>query len=214
MSIPKNKLLRCSKGFQAQAEVGVNSPVQNNSQSVNVILSNDLVHKPLTRDKEFKPLMNKNNVDTRDVSLTVDNTDKLDEVPLNDNLDNNITEKSIETATENLEQLKTLVKDKNNLIEALSLILDIYENNPLIINKIIIAQEDELARLILLLTNADSIEMTKYENEIGCCKQSDKYKHISKILVKKGDNTFNFKYSYPNCVQLLENRRISYKICV
>ena len=33
-----------------------------------------------------------------------------------------------------------------------------------------------------------------------------------KIMVKKANNTYNFKYSFPNVVQLLDNRKITWKL--
>ena len=87
------------------------------------------------------------------------------------------------------------MKNKDNLIEALSLILDIYENNPLIINKLIVAQEEELTRLLFLLTGAEQIEMIKIDPETGCTCKFDKFTHIQKIMVKKNGETYNFKYN-------------------
>lgn len=190
----------------AQADVGINSPVQTNSQNVNVVIS------PLTKDKVFATL---NRTDTEYKELpTQEREIQLEgqETPLDDNLEPNFKERSIESAEQSLEEMKQLLKDKDNLIEALSLILDIYENNPLIVNKFIVAKEDELSRLLFLLTGAEQIELIKNEPEVGCCIKSLKYIYISKIMVKKNGNTYNFKYSFPNVVQLLENRRITWKL--
>ena len=208
-------------GFQAKADVGINSPKQTNTQSVNVILNNS--PHPLTKDKSFNILMN-DNIEERSVELDQKNDLNIDDKPLNDNLDEivkdasrlrpQVEERSIETAKENLNELQSIIKNKDNLIEALSLILDIYENNPLIVNKVIVSKEDELTRLLFLLTGADSIELVKLDPEVSCCKVIDKFIYINKILIKKGENSYNFKYSYPNVVNLLENRKISYKICI
>ena len=216
MTIPRNKIFKNTRGFQAQADVGVNSPHQTNTQSVNVILQPSAAQ-PLTKDKSLNVVLNKSNIEERDIKLDDDeslNDIKIDDPPLNDEVDKHIKTRSIETAKENLNELQSIIKNKDNLIEALSLILDIYENNPLIINKCIISKEDELSRLLFLLTGADSIEIIKNEPDVGCCKFSDKFSHINKILIHKNDNTYNFKYSYPNVVNLLENRRISWKICI
>lgn len=223
MSIPRNKLMHNKSGFQAKADVGINSPKQTNTQSVNVILNNS--PHPLTKDKSFNILMNDNiEGEERSVELDQKNNLNIDNKPLNDNLDEvvkdasrlrpPVEERSIETAKENLNELQSIIKNKDNLIEALSLILDIYENNPLIVNKVIVSKEDELTRLLFLLTGADSIELVKLDPEVSCCKVIDKFIYINKILIKKGENTYNFKYSYPNVVNLLDNRKISYKICI
>ena len=223
MTIPRNRIFKNSKGFQAQANVGINSPSQTNTQSVNVILQ-----QPMTHDKTFDPALNKSNYEERSIELDQKNGVDIDAKPLNDNCEaelrpvadveskpaDNVQTRSIETAKDNLAELQTIIKNKDNLIEALSLILDIYENNPLIVNKVILSKEDELTRLLFLLTGADSIELVKLDPEISCCKVADKFIYINKILIHKGDNTYNFKYSYPNVVNLLDNRKISYKICV
>ena len=190
MTIPRNKLFKNSRGFQAQADVGINSPHQTNTQSVNVILQPSSTAQPLTKDKSLNVVMNKANIEEREIKLDDDeslNDIKIDVKPLNDELDKHIKTRSIETAKENLDELQSIIKNKDNLIEALSLILDIYENNPLIINKYIISKEDELTRLLFLLIGADSIEIIKDEPDIGCCKFVDKFNHINKILIHKDD---------------------------
>lgn len=209
--IPRRHNMQNLKGFQAQANVPINSPTQNNNQNVNVFVADS----SLTKDKAFSILNTKDYehkelpaVEERDVDI------KPSDEPLDDKLDNTLRERSIDTAKEGLEEFRTIIQDQNHLIEALSLILDIYERNPLIVNKCIIAEEAELSRLIFLLTGAEQIEMVKTEPEMRCCAPVDKFTYINKIMVKKNGNTYNFKYSFPNVVQLLENRHISYKICI
>ena len=211
MTIPRNRLFKNSKGFQAQADVGINSPHQTNTQSVNVILQPSSTAQPLTKDKSLNVVMNKANIEEREIKLDDDeslNDIKIDDKPLNDELDKHIKARSIETAKENLDELQSIIKNKDNLIEALSLILDVYENNPLIINKYIISKEDELTRLLFLLTGADSIEIIKDEPDIGCCKFVDKFNHINKILIHKDDSTYHLTYSFPNVANLLEQVKL------
>ena len=212
MTIPRRLVNK--HGFQAQADVGINSPQQTNNQSVNVILRG-IPFEPdaLTKDNKIDVAMNKANVEHKDLSMSEPKQGPIMNTPLNDSIEP-IKERSIDTANENLNEMQALLKNKDNLIEALSLILDIYENNPLIVNKLIVAQEDELSRLLFLLTGADQIELIKMDPETGCSCKVDKFTHISKIMITKGGNTYNFKYSFPNVVQLLENRKISYKIVI
>ena len=208
MTIPRNRAFKCSHGFQAQADVPINSPTQTNNQNVNVIVNN------LTKDKEFHIITDEANKEHKELEVQERDADfKLDE-GLNDELEPTFKERSIETAKEGLDEMQKLLKDKDNLIEALSLILDIYENNPLIVNKLIIAEEEVLTRLLFLLTGADEIQLIKVDDETGCMCKIDKYQHVKKIMIKKNGNLYNFKYSFPNVVQLLDNRRINYKIVV
>lgn len=210
MTIPRNRTLSCKKGFQAQADVSINSPNQANSQNVNVIVS------PLTKDQSFDVITDKTNFEYKGLDEVETKTENLDNKPLTDNVEKPIlTERSIETAKKTLEEMEQIVKDKDNLIEALSLILDIFENNPLTINKLIIAKEDELTRLLFLLTGADQIHLIKSDPEIKCCgNNKNNVTHIQKIMIEKGGQKYNFKYSFPNVVELLENRNICWKLVV
>ena len=197
------RVFRNQKGFQAAADVSVNSPRQSNQQNVNVYVS------PLTKDREIK--IDTNEVELKDVkkkeTIELENTFKQAQ---HDGLD--IKERSIESAMQNLNEMNDIVKDKNCLIAALALILDIYESNPLIVNKCIVAQEDELAKLITLLTGADEVEFIKKDDETGCTCKIDKFQYINKIMIRKNDELINFKYSFPSVIRLLDNRKISYKI--
>ena len=208
-----------SKGFQAQADVSINSPTQTNNQNVNVILSPRFDEpgsksSALTKDRAFKLVTNSR--DIHDEHHLNENTNfkerdiKLDE-GLDDGLEEHLKPKSVNTAQKDLEEMQAIITDKDHLIEALSLIVDLYQNNPLIVNRYIIATEEELMRLLFLLTGAEEIEITKSDFDSGCTCKLNKFIRIQKIMVKKNDNTYNFKYSFPNVIQLLDNRHISWK---
>lgn len=220
MTIPRMRAFKCNHGFQAQADVPINSPTQTNNQNVNVIVNN------LTKDKEFRLVTDEEHKKYHNVEIQNRAVDlKVDE-GLKDELERAFSprgikdseptfkERTIETAKEGLDEIQPLLKDKDNLIEALSLILDIYENNPLIVNKLIIAEEEVLTRLLFLLTGAEEIQLIKADPETGCMCKVDKFQYIQKIMIRKNGNLYNFKYSFPNVVQLLDNRRINYKVVV
>ena len=198
-----------SRGFQAQADVSINSPVQTNNQSVNVIVS------PLTKDRAFRIVTNsqdepKPNKPNEPAIVCQERDIKLDD-GLSDGLEEHLKERTIDTAKTDLEEMQAIINDKDHLIEALALIVDLYQNNPLMINKLIIPNEEELMRLLFLLTGAEQIELIKYDPEVSCTCKTNKFIKIQKIMVKKNDNTYNFKYSFPNVIQLLDNRNISWK---
>ena len=220
MTIPRMRAFKCNHGFQAQADVPINSPTQTNNQNVNVIVNN------LTKDKEFRLVTDEEHKEYHNVEIQNRAVDlKVDE-GLKDELERAFSprgikdseptfkERTIETAKEGLDEIQKVLKDKDNLIEALSLILDIYENNPLIVNKLIIAEEEVLTRLLFLLTGAEEIQLIKGDPETGCMCKVDKFQYIQKIMIRKNGNSYNFKYSFPNVVQLLDNRRINYKVVV
>ena len=214
------RAFKCNHGFQAQADVPINSPTQTNNQNVHVIVNN------LTKDKEFRLVTDEEHKEYHNVEIQNRAVDlKVDE-GLKDELERAFSprgikdseptfkERTIETAKEGLDEMQKLLKDKDNLIEALSLILDIYENNPLIVNKLIIAEEEVLTRLLFLLTGAEEIQLIKADPETGCMCKVDKFQYIQKIMIRKNGNLYNFNYSFPNAVQLLDNRRINYKVVV
>ena len=107
------------------------------------------------------------------------------------------------------------VENKNNIINAYSLLLKIVENNPLIINKYIIAKGTELAQLIQLLTDADRVDINKSEDiDCHCFNKNVSYSAVEKIYIFKDNQTLNFKYSYPNANKILDEHRISVKIVI
>ena len=84
------------------------------------------------------------------------------------------------------------------------------ENNPLIINKFVIADETELVELIKLLCDTNDVELLKVDGDAYCYKPAE-YDIISKILIKKDGNTYNLKYSYSDVMRFLYEGKISTK---
>jgi len=116
--------------------------------------------------------------------------------------------------TPNDERLEALVKSKDNIINAYSLLLTIAENNPLIVNKFIVAKATELAQLIKLLTEADDVQIN-FNLDVDCtCVGSGHYSEVDKIYIIKGNQTLNFKYSYPNANKILDDHRVSVKYVI
>ena len=218
MTLPVKRALRNNRGFQAAADVSVNSPRQNNSQTTTQNVNVNIVS-PLTKDREIA-ISHSTDPAFEDVKPEITECEKLpvdlinDRVirpPQTDTVD--IKDRSIESAMLNLEEMEGIVKDKNSLIQALALIIDLYENNPLIVNKLIVAREEELIKLLMLLTDADSVEIVKKDSvDGGCLCKIPKYDLIDKIMIHKGDELYNLKYSYPSVIRLLDNRRVSIKI--
>ena len=110
--------------------------------------------------------------------------------------------------------MNEIVKDKNCLIQALALIIDLYESNPLIVNKYIVAEEETLIKLLMLLTDADEVEVVKKDFDVGCLCKAPTFNYVDKIIIHKNDEIYNMKYSFPNVVRLLDNRHISYKVVI
>ena len=108
MTIPfKGKGLKANKSFQAKADVEINYPHQNNNQNVNVFVTDS----NLTKDKAFQVLTNRN-IDYKELPVQ-ERTVELEsaEIGLNDNLEENYKERSIETAKQNLEEMEKIILD-------------------------------------------------------------------------------------------------------
>ena len=121
---------------------------------------------------------------------------------------------SSQTVDERYNALLGQITEKDNVAQALLLILNVIENNPLTINKYAIAELDVLKELIRLLTSSDevSIELAEVDVSCNCCGNS--YAPVEKIYVTKDGDTKVLKYSYPETIKLLDEHRISYKFVV
>ena len=140
------------------------------------------------------------NVADPDIKPTVEVNDKPIE----------IHEKAVEPNLEN----QTLIQYKDNVIEALSTLLAIVENNPLIINKYIVASVEDLSQLIKLLTGSDTVQIN-VNNDIDCdciLNSNNRYRAVDKIYVIKNNEAQNFKYSYPDANKILDDHRVSVKL--
>ena len=184
MSVPKSNVLSCSRSFLAKTDLGYCSPKQ--SQNVNVVVSPQMCH--------------------------YDATPNPYDVQAGENEVPKVKERSIDTANETLKNMESIIKNKDLLIQVLVLCVDILENNPLIINKFVIAEEKELSLMIKYLTDADEVDIYKVDHECKCTiGKSEKYDIVDRIIVKKKGGIYNLKYSFPDVVQFLFERRFSTK---
>ena len=211
MSVPKSKVLSVSKGLIGLNEMRTGCP--NNHQNVVVNVHNDL------------------NATPKSVRKAVVDGEELSDVVVIDPLPNNDVKqeckikcesqsvKTREIANEedmrgDYEQLLKVVKTKDAITQALSIMLNLVEHNPLIVNKYIISPKDILINLIQLLTEADKVEIIM-NVDVDCgCSANSKYSVIDKIYVTKNGNTSILKYNYAEALQILEIHRISTKFCI
>ena len=137
---------------------------------------------------------------------------------VNVNYDNPYITREIATEDDiknDYEQLLKVVKTKESITQALSIMLNIIENNPLIINKYIISPKDILTNLIMLLTEADKVDILLTIEDVGCsCSANSKFAAIDKIYITKDGSTSILKYGFAETLQILENHRISTKLCL
>ena len=120
-----------------------------------------------------------------------------------------VVDRDIESAKETLRAFNALGINDSSYAEALTLIIDIIQSNPLIQNKYIISHVDELTKLITLLTEADDVKI-EINEDVGCCGIKS-IAEIETIHIKKGDDICEFKYSYPLVKSLFIRLHISTK---
>lgn len=194
MSIPHSKVLSVSKGLGLGAELHHNSP--SSTQIVNVSINKqDAVTEASVAQEPIAPVYPP--ADVNPYSNLQQPLQPIAPEPASDDKNN---------------ELQELLQYKDNVIEALSAILKIIESNPLIINKLIVASLDDLSQLIKLLTGADSVQInTNNDVECTCLKDFD-FVAVDKIYVIKGNETLNFKYSFPDANKILDDHHVSVKL--
>jgi hypothetical protein len=107
----------------------------------------------------------------------------------------------------------SLIKPEN-IIETLTLIVDMIYSNPIKIESFVITEIASLQKLIQLLTNADDVIIeTSIDADVGCCGNSaiNYIKIVKSIGVRHEDVTREFKYDYQEACKFLKDRHISTK---
>ena len=217
MSVPKSKVLSVSKGLIGLNEMRTGCPT--NHQNVVVNVHNDLNSTPKSVRKAV--------VDGEELSDVVvveplPNNDVKQEAKIKCESSNVSQIKTREISSEedmkaDYEQLLKVVKTKDAITQALSIMLNLVEHNPLIVNKYIISPKEILINLIQLLTEADKVDIIMAVEDVDCgCTSSSKnnYSVIDKIYVSKDGNTYILKYGFAEALQILETHRISTKFCI
>ncbi|KAH0789586.1 hypothetical protein GPJ56_006496 [Histomonas meleagridis] len=160
MSVPRSSVLSCSKRFLAKVGTNLNSPKQSQNQNVNVVV-NPYERVPVSYP-DVKPISPEEPVSPGIQGIREQSSEART------SLGSEIKERSVETADETLANLEKVIHDKDMLIQASVLCLDIVENNPLIVNKYVIAaEENELMKLIQLLCDTEEVELLKADQEAG-----------------------------------------------
>ena len=212
MSVPKSKVLSVSKGIMALTNLTHGSP----EVKQNVIVKNYVT--PVVKEEKKTRNAVIDGVEDPNVVI-VEPTMNKDEKVSYENPYVNIPEERDLTTIEDIrnayKQLNETIKEKENIAKALTIMLNLVENNPLIVNKLIIAPADVLTELIKLLTSSEEVKFNYlFDADVGCTCGVNKYVAIDKIYVIKNGETKIMKYDYPDAIQLLDQHRISYKFVV
>ena len=218
MSVPHSTILSCSRGVLAKTDVGYCSPKQSQNSSSYAENNVKVVVYPKKEDARINAPTENGLKDDSCSFLRLQRSQSLSHemanpyATTNDSTENSneIKERSMDTAKDTLTNLQQIIKNKDMLIQALVLSLDIIQNNPLIINKYVIADEHELSLLIKYLTDAEEVDIIKNDHECSCS-VSKKYDIINRIMIKKNGEIYNLKYSYPDVNQYLYDRKFSTK---
>ena len=97
-------------------------------------------------------------------------------------------------------------------VEFLKLVVRAYKDNTIFMNKYVVLTETDLSNMLQTLVHADEITIIYDDDfEASCCATNTKFAKISKIYIKKGDNTYNLKYNYTDIYSLFETYSISLK---
>ena len=213
MSVPKSKVLSsarnlsASKGVIALADVKVQSPSQ--SQIINLTVHSDkAVESSEEVQEEVKPVYPRSDAPGNYVPSTFNADNPYENLKTGaPKLDQDGTF----TAESRINELTTQIQDQEKVVQALSLIIELLESNPLIINKYVIAKAETLEELITLLTGADSVEILTSDIECGC-NPSKAVAPVERIYVTKGGDIKQLKYDFPEALRMLETHRISTKL--
>ena len=217
MSIPKSKMLSASRAIMAIAnktresrEISHKS-IQN--QTVNINLRGSTM--PVQRSEIPSAVAAYPSIpDPIDVQPAIGDPTFPSVAP--GSLGPVVQERSIaepETPVRNdeLSSLYNMVNNYETVAQALILIIDLIQSNPLMINKYIVPNESTFRDLICVLTNADDVDIKRVE-DVGCTLSSKKYDLIDDIFVIKDGDPKSLKYGYPEVSRLFDRFNISLKM--
>ena len=101
---------------------------------------------------------------------------------------------------------------ENNIVKALSIMLDLVESKPLIVDDQIVVPRDILIELLKILTEGEEITINEIIPDSGCLYKVPKYSIIDKLYIIKEGNPLILKYSFPDVVKLFDDHKISIKL--
>ena len=117
----------------------------------------------------------------------------------------------VQPTQENIDKLTADLAEQINLNEALKIIIGMYQDNPIFVNKLVLTDDAKLEELVKLMTNADQVSVDAEDLGSGCC-TGNKYRKVNAIYVKHKDTTETLKYDYPKIMQMLKELGINTKI--
>ena len=116
----------------------------------------------------------------------------------------------VQATQENVNKLTSDLAQEINNNEALKIIIQMFKENPIYVNSLLITDDEKLAQLVKLLTNAD--EVTIDAEDIGCGCTLNDYRKVNAIYVKTKNVMKNLKYDYPDVMKQLKELGINTKV--
>ena len=117
----------------------------------------------------------------------------------------------VQATQENINKLTTDLAQQISNNEALKIIIQMFKENPVFINSLLLTDDEKLAKLVKLLTNADEVTIDAENLGEGCC-TARIYRKVNAIYVITNGNTKNLKYDYPDIMKELKDLGINTKI--
>ena len=111
-----------------------------------------------------------------------------------------------------VKQLEAKVQSLDALCQVQKLVIQMMMDNPLRVKDYIVADDVVLARLIQLLTNAETVEIDAEDIGSGCF-TPHVYRKVKDIyaISDNGEVVTNVKYTRPDVIKTLRDLRISTK---
>ncbi len=104
------------------------------------------------------------------------------------------------------------IQDLETKNKFLNLLLTVFQNNPLYINKYVVCESNMLMNMVKLLTGADSVDLILDEDGSCSCGGKNKLIYVSRIIVNKNNKMEDLKSAYNDIYNKLISYGISLKI--
>lgn len=105
------------------------------------------------------------------------------------------------------------IQDLETKNKFLTLMLSVYQNNPLYVNSYLVCESKVLMDMIKLLTGCEKVDLV-LDDDLACsgCSGKNKLIYISKILITKDGKTEEFKYAFNEIYSKFISYGISLKV--
>ena len=118
----------------------------------------------------------------------------------------------VQATQENINKLTSDLAQQISNNEALKIIIQMFKENPMYVNSLLLTDDEKLAQLVKLLTAADEVVIDCEDIGASCGCSPKIYRKVNAIYVIKDGNTKNLKYDYPDIMKQLKELGINTKI--